>query len=206
MRLFVFILILLVSFFGYSQTDIPKSKKLNVKAAIPNKGTPLKTTTPLNYKKPDFTVKKEKPGIQMYPTTNLVQAGHGLKLDPKIRKKEKKGDKSYYPDMYLGDIKSTAKFVGIVCRDFGEIDGDRIKISLNGKVVEPNIYLTGTFKGVNVDLDKGFNRIVFEAITQGSLGPNTAQVNVYDDIGELIYSNTWNLSTGAKATFIIVKE
>ena len=66
--------------------------------------------------------------------------------------------------------------------------------------------LTGAFKGINVELQKGFNRLDFEALNQGSTGPNTAQVDVYDEMGQLLYSNKWLLSTGSKASLIIVKE
>ena len=108
--------------------------------------------------------------------------------------------------MYLGDVKTTSKFVGIVCRDHEFVDGDRVKIIANDQVVEPNLFLTASFKGINLDLNKGFNRLDFEALNQGSSGPNTAQVDVYDDKGKLIYSNRWNLSTGSKASLIIVKD
>ena len=37
-------------------------------------------------------------------------------------------------------------------------------------------------------------------------GPNTAEVRVYDEAGNLTAANQWNLATGVKATFIIVKE
>ena len=205
MRLFVIAFFLLLPFYGISQTDIPKTKPLIIKEGK-NQINTLKLRPLPSTKTQDFSLKKEPLGIQMLPNKNLVQAGYDLKLDPKIKKKEKKGDKSYYPDVYLGDIKSNSKFIGIVCRDHGTIDGDRIKIYANGKIVEPNIFLTGTFKGINIDLKKGFNRIEFEAINQGSLGPNTAEVNVYDEKGMLVYSNSWNLSTGSKATFIIIKE
>ena len=59
---------------------------------------------------------------------------------------------------------------------------------------------------VMLELDKGFNRLDFEALNQGSSGPNTAQVDVYDEAGKLLYSNKWLLSTGSKATLIIVKD
>lgn len=108
--------------------------------------------------------------------------------------------------MYLGDIKSNGTFVGIVCRDHEFVDGDRVRIYVNEKLADPNILLTGSFKGVNVDLEKGFNRIEFEALNVGASPPNTAQINVYDDKGELIYANKWLLSTGSKATLIITKE
>ena len=108
--------------------------------------------------------------------------------------------------MYLGDVKTSSKFVGIVCRDHEYVDGDRVKVYANGMVVEPNILLTGSFKGINLNLDKGFNRLDFEALNQGSSGPNTAQVDVYDENGQLIYSNRWLLSTGSKASLIVVQE
>ena len=98
------------------------------------------------------------------------------------------------------------EFVGIVCRDHEYIDGDRVKIIVNGEIADPNILLTGAFKGINVNLKKGFNRIDFVALNEGSSSPNTAQVHVYDDKGNLIYSNKWLLSRGSKATFIITKE
>ena len=90
--------------------------------------------------------------------------------------------------------------------DHEYVDGDRVKVSANGFVVDANILLTGSFKGINLNLDKGFNRIDFEALNQGSSGPNTAQVDVYDDQGKLIYSNKWLLSTGSKASLIVVQE
>ncbi len=144
--------------------------------------------------------------VKMLPDRELVDAGRDLKLDPKIYPKENKDDKTYYGDMYLGDVKSNGKFVGVVCRDHEYVDGDRVRIYLNGKVVDPNLLLTGAFNGLNLDLEPGFNRLEFEALNQGTSGPNTAQVNVYDDKGQLIMANKWNLSTGAKATIIVVKE
>ena len=52
----------------------------------------------------------------------------------------------------------------------------------------------------------GFNVIDFVALNQGSSGPNTAEVRVYDDIGNLVGNNRWNLATGVKATYIVYKN
>ncbi|WP_430968469.1 hypothetical protein [Spongiimicrobium sp. 2-473A-2-J] len=202
--------LLLLSFPGLAQTDIPVTKPLKIEGkkldTKDNKGTALNMPSTFD-KKPEVNLKdRNKREVKMLPDTKLVQAGHGLKIDPKIGEKEKKGSDKHYGDQYLGDLKSNAKFVGIVCRDHEFVDGDRVKIYANGQVVEPNILLSGTFKGVNINLESGFNRLDFEALNQGSSGPNTAQVNVYDDKGQLIYANRWNLSTGAKASLIIVKE
>ena len=61
-------------------------------------------------------------------------------------------------------------------------------------------------KGFEIVLEKGFNKIDFEALNQGSSGPNTAEFKVYDDKGSLISASQWNLGTGFKATIILVKE
>lgn len=197
-----------------AQSDIPKTKPLKIEAennldikSSPNKGTALNMPSILDKKSNiNFKDSMNQRNIKMLPDTELKQAGHDLKIDPKVGEKEKGSSGKHYGDMYLGDVKSNGKFVGIVCRDHEYVDGDRVRIFANGNVIDPNMYLTGSFKGVNLNLEKGFNRLDFEALNQGSSGPNTAQVDVYDDQGQLIYSNKWLLSTGSKASLIIVKD
>lgn len=197
---------------GNAQSDIPTQKPLKIEAikkADP-KGT-TKTGPVLNIpsvikEQPNLDYKKPNP-VKMLPDEELVQAGTGLKIDPRIGPGERLGGSGqYFADQYLGDVKSNGKFIGIVCRDHEHVDGDRVKIYMNDMVIEPNMLLTGAFKGVNVDLQKGFNKLDFEALNHGSSAPNTAQVDVYDDTGKLIYSNKWLLSSGSKATLIVTKE
>ena len=59
---------------------------------------------------------------------------------------------------------------------------------------------------MDIKLLEGFNKIDFVALNQGESGPNTAEVRVYDDDGNVMMSNLWNLATGSKATFIVVKQ
>ena len=198
----------LVSTFAQS-SDLPTTRplkignnnKLDVKAS--NQGTLLRMPSVLDE---NLTSKNEKPGVKMLPDRELLQAGHDMVIDPKVIEKREKGANEHFGDQYLGDFKTTAKFVGIVARDHEYVDGDRIKIYVNGEVAEYNLLLSGSFKGINLDLVEGFNRIEFEALNQGSSGPNTAQVVVTDDKGVVIHNNRWNLSTGSKASLIIVKE
>ncbi|MEM9361648.1 MAG: hypothetical protein AAGA43_03385 [Bacteroidota bacterium] len=196
-------------FFSHAQGDIPTTRPLkigernNLDIRSSNQGTSLRIPSVIDN---SLTSKNNKPGVKMLPDKELLQAGHDLVIDPKVGEKEKKSSNKHFGDQYLGDVKTTAKFVGIVCRDHEYVDGDRVKIYLNGEVVEANILLSGSFKGVNIDLVKGFNRIDFEALNQGSSGPNTAQVVVADEKGEVIHNNRWNLSTGSKASLIVVKE
>ena len=108
-------------------------------------------------------------------------------------------------DQYLGDIKTDAEYIELLFRDFGTVDGDRVRVFLNDEVIVPNIALSGGYYGMIVDLKPGFNKIDFQALNMGELGPNTADLKVIDDDGTVLSSNQWNLSTGYKATIIIVK-
>ena len=109
-------------------------------------------------------------------------------------------------DQYFGDFKSNAKSLNISYRDHGAIDGDLIQVRVNDDVVVGSVYLTGNFRGIKLNLQKGFNKIDFVALNQGESGPNTAEFQVVDDLGNLVSANRWNLATGVKATIIIVKE
>lgn len=210
MRTMLSILLLLLVTGVSAQTDMPATQPLNIQAEPQPESKPESTfsASPLTPNLPEYDlgVTTGKNEVRMLPDRDLKQAGHDLVLKPKIAFNEKGKSDRHYGDMYLGDIKTSAKFVGVVCRDHEFVDGDRVRIFVNGKVAEHNILLTGAYKGVNLELEKGFNRLDFEALNQGSTGPNTAQVDVYDDKGQLIYSNKWLLSTGSKASLIIVKE
>jgi len=77
---------------------------------------------------------------------------------------------------------------------------------VNDEIVVQNLTLDSRFRGINLKLGEGFNKIDFIALNQGDSGPNTAELRIYDDNKNLISSNQWNLATGAKATLIIVKK
>ena len=118
----------------------------------------------------------------------------------------KKNPNQFQTDQYLGDFRNNGKFVQIALRDHESPDGDLIRIMLNDKEVVSRVLLQERFKTVAIDLVMGFNKIDFVALNQGTSGPNTAEVRVFDDDGKLVGSNRWNLATGVKATYIIVKE
>ena len=74
------------------------------------------------------------------------------------------------------------------------------------KVIQPNVLLVERFVGLTVELVPGFNKIDFIALNQGTSGPNTAEVRVYDENGNITAANQWNLTTGVRATYILIKE
>ena len=106
----------------------------------------------------------------------------------------------------LGKLETNTKRIRIECRDHSYVDGDRIKLYVNEKVVRRSITLQAGYYSVSIDLIEGFNRIDIEALNQGSSGPNTAEFKVFDENGNLLASKDWNILTGYVATLIVLKN
>ena len=109
-------------------------------------------------------------------------------------------------NQYLGDFKTASKKVTVSYRDHQAVDGDEIRVWVNDRVVQSRISLNNSMQGFELDLEPGFNKIDFEAMNQGTSGPNTAEFRIYDEAGNVISANRWDLATGFKATIIIVKQ
>ena len=109
-------------------------------------------------------------------------------------------------DFYLGDIKTKSKYIRLICRDHEYEDGDRIKLMLNKAIIHPNITLRNSAYIIDVELDEGLNTIEFYALNEGSSSPNTAQLRVYNEDDSLIGSGEWLLTTGYKASLIVLRE
>ena len=192
----------------------PIEKKINVNPDS-KKLLKLPEKNPLpDFLKKDFLSKTPNPTEPQKSFEKDIQMG--LKetfLDPgeaylkKLQTPEaEKNPGDFKVDQYLGDFKSSTESVRIVFRDHQHPDGDRVQVRLNEAVFYPNILLLENYQKLDVDLKKGFNKIDFIALNQGESGPNTAEVRVYDDQGNLMMANQWNLATGTKASFIVVKD
>ncbi|MEO2060119.1 MAG: hypothetical protein ABGW76_08570 [Mesonia sp.] len=130
-----------------------------------------------------------------------------IDFDPKYLKQEPEKEMSdkFKQNQYLGDFKTKSGQIKIICRDHQAVDGDMVRVYKDGEVVVDKIYLEGQYKTVYLELKEGFNKIEIEALNQGQSGPNTAEFKVLDESGRIINSNIWNLATGYKASFIVVK-
>lgn len=212
---FILILFFLVHFAAHSQIDYNKS------ISIPSLNAPVTTPVPTketdldNIYIPAFGESKSKSDKWRIDEPAGVTFGKGGETfaDPgeKFKKKlnEKPGNENNVAakgNQFFGDFKNNGKFVNVKFRDFGLEDGDKIKISINDKVIYSSITLSNAYHVLDLQLVPGFNKIDFEALNQGFSGPNTAEFHVFDDKGKLIAANQWNLATGFKATVIIVKE
>ncbi|MWB94115.1 hypothetical protein GON26_07050 [Flavobacterium sp. GA093] len=112
----------------------------------------------------------------------------------------------YRRNQYLGGFVTNSFVSTVRYRDAAFVDGDKIRVYLNDKVIEPEVIMNESFQGFKIDLVKGINKIDFEALNEGSASPNTAEFQVYDDKGAVIESSQWNVGTGYKATIILFKE
>ncbi len=125
---------------------------------------------------------------------------------PKAFTKDKEPSPEFGKDQYLGEVKTGTQFVSVQYRDHEYVDGDMIRVYVNGDIVQSSIYLGGSFSGFTLRLDEGINKVEFEALNQGASGPNTAELHVYDDNGFIISAKEWNLLTGSRAIIMVVKE
>ncbi len=218
----IFFLLLIVGFTtaGYAQNEF--SNKFKAIPPVDNNYTPKKSeiknndpaiiTAPNVFKKPDpllpaprqYTIGAPKE-MSMVKKNDFVNPGD--EIVAKYNKKEDNPEATVYrKNQNLGDFKMSSLTAKVLYRDAAYVDGDQIRVYLNDKVIQYQVNLDSNFKGFEITLEKGFNKIDFEALNQGTSGPNTAEFKVYDDKGGLISASQWNLGTGFKATILLVKE
>ena len=204
MKKIVIFTFFILSTVSYSQVE-NQNRKIDI--APPKTKTVLPNVTLLNPNA--FTIKKEErkdlpKGMMNNNKEYFLNPGDAYVK--KLNKEKEKNPNNYLGDAYLGDVATVSDAANIVCRDFEYVDGDRVRIMVNDEIVVQNLTLDSSFRGINLKLGEGFNKIDFIALNQGDSGPNTAELRIYDDNKKLISSNQWNLATGAKATLIIVKK
>lgn len=207
---------------AYAQIEFNKSFKgippLDVKPKVKkNIPPPVDTSTiipPNVYKNPNAQSApnpvtdyrpKIKSEISMMPSNEFINPGDEVR-DRLNKKTDRQEGVAYRRNQNLGTFKTTSVSAQVMYRDAQFVDGDLIRVWLNGEVIQESVYLHSAFKGFEITLKKGFNKIDFEALNQGDSGPNTAEFRVYDDKKQLVSASEWNLGTGFKATIIIVKQ
>lgn len=184
-------------------SDIPSIKTPNV---FDNTSITPKSKLQIGEQKSTFTMSTEtdfaNPGDRYVPKMEK-------ELDKALRAeglKEGRGE-LVKKNISLGDFRTNAKYFIVKFRDFGAIDGDLVRVSCNDKVLADQLFLDSNFKQVKIDLANGFNKLDFEALNIGSLGGNTAEIQVFDDKGTLVTNDYWNnLAAGFKASIVVTKE
>ena len=188
-RIFLFLFFFGIVFSGYSQEEfgtkfkvVPlKNKEQKVKPVVPSIPGPPRVLPYVPAAIPENNFK--------VPKNEVIVAS-----------------KAYKRNQDLGVYNTSSKTARVQYRDGAYVDGDRIRIYVNYKVIDYDVLLDGNFKVFEVKLEKGINTIDFEALNEGFAAPNTAEFQVYDDKGKLISSSQWNIGQGFKATIIVNKE
>lgn len=219
-------LLLFLFYFSFDvQAQFEASKrKVNI-SALPNKATKQKAVVPEKLPKSLFPAIKFESHILKNPDDKFLK---GLPEIPKVG--EVQTPKSYAlkspaedytekfnqqmkedgirpelfnRDMNLGQFVVYTPKVNLDSRDYGAIDGDIVRVWVNGKIVTNPIYLESKFQGMVLDLNKGVNVIEIEALNYGELSPNTGQFTFYDENKEFVTNQYWNLGIGYKARILI---
>ncbi|EKT4509267.1 hypothetical protein [Flavobacterium psychrophilum] len=216
MKLFyiiIFVFVFSANNFAQEASSIPSTGIPRVDIAIPKNQN---ATPQFSISKP-FEITKFKKSSKIYDATQLQKPNPFnlpiSDLNPgkinaaKMNKAMQEEHPEFYArDQIFGVIRTKSQYAKVIYFDYAEPDGDNIRIWENEIVIIQNAYLTNSRKEVILDLFQSSNKIEFEALNEGLSPPNTAQFDIYDDKGNLLFSNQWALSKGYRASIIIEKE
>lgn len=210
----IFLLLITSGTSLFAQVDNPMGGLAIPKAKSTVKSTPVKAKTDVpstvmppakTYNATDLTKKTEE--FTMVKKEEFVNRGteYENRVNQSVQRKGESNE-AFRGNQSFGEIRTKSGYFNIVSADYGLEDGDRIRVLVNDRVVIPEFMLTNNSRGLMINLQPGFNKIEFEAMNQGTSGPNTAQFTVFDDNDNMLMSNQWNLATGFKASIMVIKE
>lgn len=188
--------------FEIQEDDVPNPTG----TTLPARRTPS-LTIPVDQRDPKYTMSvsdDDDKQLDISTRDGLMDSEKGK--TPKAFTKDKEPSEEFAKDQLLGEMTTGSTILSIKYRDHEYVDGDKIRVFVNGDIVQSGVYLTGAFSGFILTLEEGENMIEFEALNQGSSGPNTAELHVYDENGFIVSAKEWNLLTGYKARVRVFKE
>ncbi|MFV8323314.1 hypothetical protein [Flavobacterium sp. LS2R12] len=227
--LFFIIISIGISSKSYSQIEFSKKFKAiplknnapKIKKTVPSETDIPPIYTPNVFKSPEIKTPSsvlkigEENTINMTPKNDFINPGDVYMdkmekdLDKTLVKQGLKEDSRFLVkiDVNFGEIRTKSNYFVIKFRDFGQIDGDLARASLNGVVTEQKLVMKENYQEFKIFFKEGINTFEIEALNKGLLGGNTAEFQIYDAEGKFIKSDFWeNWDAGVKGKFIIVKE
>ncbi len=213
---FAFLFLVLISFKGFSQFELPK-KTISIAPISNPKGAVSPTsskaiTYPSIFDKKDklgesVSLLKKKPEEEKSIFEKEQFASPAKVYTDKMNKQITDGKMyDYYrKDYLLATYKCSTATAKFALKDYGDPDGDVVRIWLNDEMVIDAITLEAGYREIQLKLRNGQNLLVIEALNEGMVSPNTAQFSIFNDKGEIIGNNLSGLLTNVKATIIINK-
>lgn len=213
---YAFLFFILFSFKGISQFELPK-KKITIAPVSNPKGADSPTSSqsisyPSIFDKKDklgesVSLLKKKPEEEKSIFEKEQFASPAKEYTDKMNKQVTDGKiyDYYKKDYLLATYKCSTAIAKFALKDFGDPDGDVVRIWLNGEIIIDAINLESGFREIKLDLRNGQNLLVIEALNEGIVSPNTAQFTIFNDKGAVIGNNLSGLLTNVKATIIIDK-
>lgn len=221
MRILLLFFVLFISQCGFSQFENPK-KSIRIGAVKDNKATVKKIATDsaqatIKFESSIGNNKDEKllRGISLAPKIGIKTPTQNEPLHnpseiytEKIQnqmKREGITKEIVNSDMFLGEFVVYTREIHTMCRDYGAIDGDNVRIWLNGEMVVPSLDLKSGFQKYQFTLKDGLNILHIEATNIGEFFPNTGQFMFLDGNQKLITNQNWGLNSGYRAIVKIRK-
>lgn len=213
---YAFLFFILFSFKGFSQFELPK-KTITIAPVSNPKGADSPTSSksisyPSIFDKKDklgesVSLLKKKPEEEKSIFEKEQFASPAKEYTDKMNKQITDGKiyDYYKKDYLLATYKCSTTIAKFALKDFGEPDGDVVRIWLNDEIVINAITLENGYREIQLNLRNGQNLLVIEALNEGMVSPNTAQFSIFNDKGEIIGNNLSGLLNNVKATIIINK-
>ena len=213
---YAFLFFILFSFKGFSQFELPK-KTITIAPVSNPKGADSPTSSksisyPSIFDQKDklgenVSLLKKKPEEEKSIFEKEQFASPAKEYTDKMNKQITDGKiyDYYKKDYLLATYKCSTTIAKFALKDFGEPDGDVVRIWLNDEIVINAITLENGYREIQLNLRNGQNLLVIEALNEGMVSPNTAQFSIFNDKGEIIGNNLSGLLTNVKATIIINK-
>jgi len=214
MRLLLNLFVLCLSVAAFAQNELGGSKTISMPK--PTTNNPSIAAPVAEPNKPMFSsIPEPKPSRSLNPEPLNSNFGKApTQFDNPNKSVEQKLNKQSYSvydtdvrrDQFLGEIRTKSKVGRILYRDYDRVDGDAIRIYVNGVQTQPQIILDGDFSGFDITFEVGTNMIEFESLSEGYAPPNTAELVVVDENGAVLLQNGWAIANGYKASINIIRD
>jgi hypothetical protein len=214
MRSLLTFMLLAFSAVVFAQPELGGSK--SIKMPTPSANNPSVTNPAPVPSKPMFSsIPEPKPSrtLDLTPSNSNFGKAPTAFENPHVDVEKKLNKQSYSVydvdvkrDQFLGEIRTKSKIGRILYRDYDRIDGDVIRIYINGVQTQPQTILDEEFTGFDITFQEGTNMIEFESLSEGYAPPNTAELVVLDENGVVLFQNGWAIANGFKASVNIIRD